>query len=125
MRVKAYPRRFSVFGAVLYNEKIINAVSKTSIALDLLYPTNRLPISFKNPVLSAFANAIYHCSTAGEVARVLDEAAARYGQAPSTELDALAGRSPNRAAELAAEIAELQKATERSELRRGVPDPAT
>jgi hypothetical protein len=37
----------------------------------------------------------------------------------------LAGRSPNRAAELAAEIAELQKATERSELRPGAPDPAT
>lgn len=125
VRVKAYPRRLSVFGAVLYNEKNINVVSKTSIALDLLYPTKRLPISFKSPVLTPFANAIYHCSTAGEVARVLCEAAARYGQAPSTELDALARRSPNRAAELAAEIAELQKATERSELRRGASDPAT
>jgi hypothetical protein len=125
VRVKAHPKRLSVFGAVLYNEKNINVVSKTSIALDLLYPTKRLSISFKSPVLAAFANVIYHCSTAGEVARVLCEAAARYGQAPSTELDALAERSPNRAAELAAEIAELQKATERSELRPGAPDPAT
>jgi hypothetical protein len=121
--VKAYKGKFSrglfpFFGAILYNEKTVNAASKTSLALALLY-SKRLPVSFKNPVLAAFANAIYNCSTAGEVARVLGEADARYGRAPSTELDALAERSPHRAAELAAESAEPHKAIVRSELRRG------
>ena len=58
--VKSYPGRFSFLGSTLYNEKN--------------FPETRTPVGFKNPVLAAFANAVYRCSTAADVATTLNEA---------------------------------------------------
>jgi hypothetical protein len=77
--VKSYRGRFgqfwiNFFGPVLYNEKVTYKAAQTSMALDILFPENRLPTAFHNPVLNTFANAIWHCSTAADVSRVLNEA---------------------------------------------------
>ncbi|MGD1088786.1 MAG: hypothetical protein ABR955_08695, partial [Verrucomicrobiota bacterium] len=77
--VKSYQGRFgqfwiNFFGAVLYNEKVLYKAAQTSMALDILFPENRLPTTFSDPVLNAFANAIWQCSTGGEISRVLNEA---------------------------------------------------
>jgi len=45
------------------------------MALDILFPVSLLPVKFENHVLSAFANAIWQCSTATEVSRVVHQAA--------------------------------------------------
>jgi hypothetical protein len=47
------------------------------MALDSLFPQQRIPAAFRNPVLSAYANAILQCSTAAEVAVTLNEAIAK------------------------------------------------
>jgi len=62
------------FGPTLYNEKNVYLAAKTAEALDLLYPEYRVPVTFRNAVLSAFINAIWHCSTASQVATTLNEA---------------------------------------------------
>jgi hypothetical protein len=49
-------------------------VALTGMALGSLYPDSLLPDGFTDPVLSAFANAILHCSTAPEVSVVFNEA---------------------------------------------------
>lgn len=72
--VKSYPGRFSFFGSVLYNQKNVYLVGKTAAALSILFPEKRTPVTFQNPVLAAFANAICQCSTAAEVATMLNEA---------------------------------------------------
>jgi hypothetical protein len=70
-------------GAKLYNETNIYKATKTALALAAMYPEPSL--AFKNPVLSAFANAVWHCSSAAQVCIVLNEAMAH---APQTEEDA-------------------------------------
>lgn len=65
--------RFGLLGAILYNEKNTYLAAKTAMALAAIYP-QRLPLEIVNPVLSAFGNAIWQCSTAAEVARTLNEA---------------------------------------------------
>jgi hypothetical protein len=47
----------------------------------LIYPEQASPLSFKNPVLAAFSNAIWHCSSAVEVCTVLNEAVAKFPDA--------------------------------------------
>ena len=65
-------------GATLYNEKNVYKGAQAAIALRLEFPelAPELP-RFKNPVLSSFANAIWHCKSAAEVSIVLNEAAAK------------------------------------------------
>ena len=70
-------------GAKLYSETDIYKATKTALALAAMYPEPSL--AFKNPVLSAFANAIWHCSSAAQVCIVLNEAMAN---APQTQEDA-------------------------------------
>ena len=41
-----------------------------------MFPEQAPPLSFKNPVLSAFSNAIWQCSSAALVCKVLNETAA-------------------------------------------------
>jgi hypothetical protein len=65
-----------LFGATLYNEENAYLAGKTAVALSLLFRETRTPVTFKNPLLAAFANAVCHCSTAAEVATTLNEAAA-------------------------------------------------
>jgi hypothetical protein len=76
VRVKAYPGRFMLFGATLYNEKNVYLAGRTAAALSVLFPEIRTPVIFKNPVLAAFANAMCHCSTAAEVTTTLNDATA-------------------------------------------------
>jgi hypothetical protein len=47
---------------------------ETAKSLALLFPDNLLPPGFTDPVLTAFANAILHCATSGEVAIMLNGA---------------------------------------------------
>jgi hypothetical protein len=65
------------FGAKLYNESNVYKNAQTAQALSLLYPNLASELQFKNPVLAAFANAIWHCGSAAEVCTVLNEAAAK------------------------------------------------
>jgi hypothetical protein len=76
--VKSSQSRFiGFFGTVLYNEKNAYKVAETVMALDALFPENSVAATFRNRVLTAYANAIWQCSTAAEVAITLNEAIAR------------------------------------------------
>ena len=72
-------RRRSVgfFGTVLYNERNVYKAAQTAIALDDLFPDKGVPVTFCNPVLRAYANAIWKCSTAAEVGITLNESIAK------------------------------------------------
>jgi len=73
------------FGPQLYKEKDVYKNARTAHALSLMFPDQGPSLTFKNPVLAAFSNAIWHCSTAAQVCTVLNEAAAK---APQLEQDA-------------------------------------
>jgi hypothetical protein len=63
----------SWLGPKLYDEKNVFKNAKTAQSLSVIYP--QLPeLTFINPVLTAFANAIWHCKSAAEVAVTLNEA---------------------------------------------------
>jgi hypothetical protein len=64
----------SFFGPILYNEKNVYRAAKTAAALDSKYPQVS-SLKFQNPVLTAFASAVWSCSSAAEVAVALNEAA--------------------------------------------------
>jgi len=64
------------FGTKLYNESSVYQNAQTARALSLMYPEQASPLGFKNPVLAAFSNAIWHCASAAEVCAVLNEALA-------------------------------------------------
>lgn len=77
--VKGYRGRFgrfmiSFFGATLYRERNVYNAANTAAALDALFPQRAVPVAFRNPVLAAFTNAVWHCSSAAEVAVKLNEA---------------------------------------------------
>jgi hypothetical protein len=81
VRVKAYRRggRFGqfwigLFGAIIYEERNVYKAAKTAAALDALFPKRAVPVAFRNPVLAAFTNAVWQCSSAAEVAVTLNEA---------------------------------------------------
>jgi hypothetical protein len=63
------------FGPKLYNESSVYKNARTAQALATLYPDQAAALPFDNPVLAAFANAIWHCASAAEVCAVLNEAA--------------------------------------------------
>jgi hypothetical protein len=63
-------------GPTLYNESNVYKNAEVAQALTIRFPVEVSGLSFKNPVLTAFANAIWHCSSAAEVAIVLNEALA-------------------------------------------------
>jgi hypothetical protein len=65
----------SWFGPILYNEKAVYKAAKTAMLLSARYSQKTPLPAFKNPVLSAFANAVWHCSSAGEAAVVINQAA--------------------------------------------------
>jgi hypothetical protein len=63
------------FGPTLYNERNVYKNAKTAQSLSIMYP--QIPeLTFKNSVLTAFANAMWHCKSASEVATVLNDALA-------------------------------------------------
>lgn len=69
--------RYGWFGVTLYNERNVYQASETAMALGFLFPDNLLPDGFSEPVLMAFANAIWHCANCTEVATTLNEAVSR------------------------------------------------
>jgi hypothetical protein len=73
------------FGPQLYNESNVYKNAQTARALSMMFPEQASSLRFKNPVLAAFSNAIWHCSSAAEVCAVLNEAAAK---TPELEEDA-------------------------------------
>jgi hypothetical protein len=78
--VRVKKSRFGFLGAILYNEKNVYLAAKTGMALAAIFPERKIPISISNPVLGAFANAIWHCASAAEVARTLNEAIRNVGE---------------------------------------------
>ena len=66
------------FGPKLYNESSLYKNAQTAQALSMMFPEQAPSLRFKNPVLAAFSNAIWHCASAAEVCVVLNEAAAKY-----------------------------------------------
>src|SRR6516162_4631834 len=53
----------SVFGPKLYVEGNVYKIAQTTRALSLIYPEHASMLYFKNPVLAAFSNAIWHCAS--------------------------------------------------------------
>lgn len=68
------------FGPILYNEKNVYKNAQTAQALNIMFPQQIPALSFKNPVLAVFSNAIWHCSSAAEVCATLNEALAKAPQ---------------------------------------------
>ena len=68
------------FGPKLYKEGSVYKNAQTALALGLSYPKRAPVLSFKNPVLAEFSNAVWNCSSAAEVCIVLNEAAANTAQ---------------------------------------------
>jgi hypothetical protein len=66
-------------GAILYDEKNVYVAAKTAMALDMMFHNKTIPQTFQNPVLYAFANAVWNCPTAAEVAITLNEATSPEG----------------------------------------------
>jgi hypothetical protein len=75
--VRVKKSRYGLFGPTLYNERNAYRTALTARTLSLIFADSLLPPGFTDPVLSAFANAILHCSTCKEVAVVLNEAMVR------------------------------------------------
>jgi hypothetical protein len=65
------------FGPKLYNESNVFKNAQTARALSIMFPEQASPLQFNNIVLAAFANAIWHCTSAAEVCIVLNEAASK------------------------------------------------
>lgn len=72
--VRVKKSRLGWFGPLLYNETNLYKVAQTAEALDRQFPANLLPPGLTDPVLRAFANAIFHCSSSAEVAVILNRA---------------------------------------------------
>ena len=70
--VKTFLSNF--FGPKLYNESSVYKNAETARALSMMFPEQTSQLRFKNPVLAAFSNAIWHCASAAEVCVVLNEA---------------------------------------------------
>jgi hypothetical protein len=81
VRVRSYRKGLfgSLFGGfigpILFNEKNVYVAAKTAVVLHELFPDYPPSLNFKNPVLAAFAGAVWTCSSAAEVSCVLNEAA--------------------------------------------------
>jgi hypothetical protein len=101
------------FGPTLYNESSVYKNAQTARALSLIYPEQASPLSFKNPVLAAFSNAIWHCSSAAEVCTVLNEAVAKFSDAERV-VDAVpaSGDFKNSDGKIVSDLADLMAAGE-------------
>lgn len=63
------------FGPKLYNESNVYKNAQTARVLSLIYPEQAPELRFGDPVLAAFANAIWHCGSAARACTILNEAA--------------------------------------------------
>jgi len=62
------------FGPILYNERNVYMAENVAMWLNSLFPERNPSLIFRNPLLTAFAHAVWHCSSAAEVSIVLNEA---------------------------------------------------
>lgn len=62
-------------GPILYRERNVYAAAKTALALSSISRAPNPHLKFNNVVLNAFAKAVWDCSSAAEVAVVINEAA--------------------------------------------------
>jgi hypothetical protein len=72
-----------LFGRNLYSEASTDKNAKIARALSTMFPDQAAELQFKNPMLAAFANAIWHCGSVVKVRGILEDAAA--GRAYSSE----------------------------------------
>jgi len=75
--VRVKRSRSGFFGPNLYNESDLYKAARTGAALRVLFPVVTFPRTTRHPVLLGFANAIWNCRTAGDVAVILNEASGR------------------------------------------------
>jgi hypothetical protein len=68
------------FGPKLYSESSVYKNAQTARALSMMYPEQAPSLSFNNPVLAAFSNAIWNCASAAEVCIIFNEAAEKISQ---------------------------------------------
>jgi hypothetical protein len=66
--------RLGWFGPKLYQSSTVNDAAETARALDSLFPEYVVPDGMTNAALRSFTNAVLHCSSTPEVARVLNTA---------------------------------------------------
>ena len=78
VRVRKSRRGF--MGPILYDERSVYRAAQTGMALDAIFPERKIPIPIANPLFGAFANAIWQCTSAAEVARTLNEATNTIGE---------------------------------------------
>jgi hypothetical protein len=69
-------------GQILYRREGPYENAGTAMVLRVEYPDQAAELNFKNPVLAAFSNAVWHCSTAAKVCIVLNEAASKASADP-------------------------------------------
>jgi hypothetical protein len=77
--VRVRKSRYGFMGPILFDERSVYRAVQTGMALDASFSERKIPIPIANPVLGAFANAIWHCASAAEVARTLHEATSNIG----------------------------------------------
>jgi hypothetical protein len=70
------------FGQKLYYEDHAYKNAGTALTLRVMYAEQAAELNFKNPVLAAFSNAVWHCATAAQVCTVLNEAASQQASDP-------------------------------------------
>ncbi len=72
--VRVKKSRWGFLGATLYEERNVHRAAQTAMALDELFSEMKLPVMIRNPVLRAFANAVWCCPSAAAVAVALNRA---------------------------------------------------
>jgi uncharacterized protein (UPF0248 family) len=75
-------RLLSGYGQKLYYEDHLYKNAGTALTLRVMYPEQATELNFKNPVLAAFSNAVWHCATAAKVCIVINEAASKSSDDP-------------------------------------------
>lgn len=75
--VRVKKTRWGLWGQLLFAAKDARVSKHTAVNLRNQFPNNLLPPGFTDRLLIAFANAVMHCKTADEVARVLNDARKR------------------------------------------------
>jgi hypothetical protein len=77
--VRVKKTRLGFWGPLLFAERDHYRCKNTADILSERFPNNLLPTGFTDRLLASFANAVLHCKTADEVARVLNDARKRAG----------------------------------------------
>lgn len=71
-------KKMMFFGSILYKESNIDVCARTSFALRVLYPHQKINPDVSAPVLREFVNAILHCKDSNTVSGILNSALKDY-----------------------------------------------